>query len=86
VNRSHHLPAAADPRQPFPLSPGRRFDHAQAALLTLREEERRLARLGLDEPLRHCREQLRYWQFLAALFSLQAMPRGRSRRPARSDG
>ncbi len=84
MNRTHSFSPAADLRHALPPSPAGRFDHAQAALSALREEERRLARLGLDEPLRRCREQLRYWQFLAALFSLQAVPRGRGRR-TRSD-
>jgi hypothetical protein len=80
VNRTHTYPAAVDPRQPMPGSPVHRFDHAQAALAALHEEERRLERLGLEEPLRHCREQMRYWQFLGALFSMQAVPRIRARR------
>jgi hypothetical protein len=58
----------------MPPSAPARLDDAQAALASLREEERRLARLGLREALRRCREQLRYWEFLAALFSLPASP------------
>jgi hypothetical protein len=33
--------------------------------------------MGLEVALRRCREQLRYWEFLSALFSLPAEPRSR---------
>jgi hypothetical protein len=64
----------------MPSSTGARLDEARAALASLRAEERRLQRLGLGEPLRRCREQLRYWEFLAAVFSLEKAPRKRLRR------
>jgi hypothetical protein len=79
------VPSVADPRRALPASPARRCDETQAAVAALREEERRLTRLGLAEPLRRCREQLRYWQFLAALFSLQPAPRSGARRAPGSD-
>lgn len=62
----------SDPSRPLPATPGARLDGAHAALVSLRAEERRLERLGLIEPLGRCREQIRYWEFLAALFALPA--------------
>jgi hypothetical protein len=41
-----------------------------AAIASLDGEERRLERLGFEWPLARCREQRRYWQFLAALHSI----------------
>jgi hypothetical protein len=69
----------SDAARRMPDSAAGRFDDAQAALASLREEERRLRRLGFREALSRCREQLRYWEFLAALFSLPALPDGRPR-------
>jgi len=63
----------SDPHRPMPASHVRRMDEAHAALASLREEEQRLERLGLEGALRHCREQLRYWEFLAALFALEPL-------------
>ncbi len=62
---------SSDVLRAMPASAGARLDQAHAALASLRQEERRLERLGLGEALRRCREQLRYWEFLAALFSLE---------------
>jgi hypothetical protein len=47
-----------------------RLDRIDAAIASLREEERRARRLGLARPLARCREQLRYWEFLRCLFTL----------------
>ena len=77
MNRHAALTPRSDVRRGMPASPAGRCDDAQAALASLREEERRLERLGLAEALRRCREQLRYWEFLAALFSLPALAQGR---------
>ncbi len=71
------LTAAADPRREVPAGEGARLDQLDAALASLREEERRLERLGLELALRRCREQRRYWEFLRAVMT---MPR-RSRLP-----
>jgi len=69
-----------NPRPPFdfvdslramPAGRGARLDHARSTLAALRAEEQRLERLGLTEAARRCREQRRYWEFLAALFSLE---------------
>jgi hypothetical protein len=84
VTRPPAFTAASDPRRDLPPTPGARLDGARAALASLREEERRLARLGLTGALRRCREQLRYWEFLAALFALQGAPAPRLRDVRRS--
>ena len=56
---------SADPALEIPAGSGARFDRIHAALASLRHEERRLERLGLETPL----AQRRYWEFLSALFS-----------------
>jgi len=75
VNRHVALTPRSDLHRAMPSTAGLRLDQAHAALASLREEERRLERLGLEVALRNCREQLRYWEFLSALFSLPAAPR-----------
>lgn len=80
MNRHAVLTSRSDPHRAMPDTAGLRLDQAHAALASLREEERRLERLGLEEALRGCREQLRYWEFLSALFSLPASPRIRALR------
>ena len=79
---SRHTPftSTSDLNGTMPASAGARQDRVRAALSSLREEERRLERLGLTGALRRCREQLRYWEFLSALFSLPAVPRRGSHR------
>ena len=69
-----------DPMRAMPAGRGARIDHARSALAALRAEEQRLERLGLTEAARRCREQRRYWEFLAALFSLEreSMPEPRT--------
>ena len=61
---------SADPRREMPEGVGSRRDRIDAALASLAGEALRLERLGLEEALRRCREQWRYWNFLRALFSL----------------
>jgi hypothetical protein len=75
---------SSDLHRLMPASAASRLDGAHAALVSLREEERRLERLGLVEALRRCREQLRYWEFLAAIFSLQGMSSKHARLSSRS--
>ncbi len=79
MTRHPAFTSSSDVQRAMPASAGTRLDQAHAALASLREEERRLERLGLDEALRRCREQLRYWEFLAALFSLDGAPSRRIR-------
>jgi len=75
------LTASANPRREMPSGEGSRRDRIDMALASLAGEVRRLERLGLAEPLDRCREQLRFWSFLRALFSLSdATP---ARRPLR---
>jgi len=82
------LTASADTSGTIPVSAGARHDRIRAALASLNEEHRRLARLGFEAPLQRCRDHQRYWQFLAVLFApdpeTQASPsiKSRSRRTA----
>jgi hypothetical protein len=77
VNRHAAFTPRSDLHRAIPPTAALRVDQACAALASLRQEERRLQRLGLDEALRRCREQLRYWEFLSALFALPAESRSR---------
>ncbi len=86
MTRHPAFTAASDLRRAMPHTPGARLDGAHAALSSLREEERRLTRLGLADALRRCREQLRYWEFLAALFSLEGGSLRDPRLTERGDG
>ncbi len=80
MNRHAAFTSSSDLRRAMPPTTGLRLDQAHAALASLREEARRLERLGLKEALCRCREQLRYWEFLSALFALPAAPRSRVHR------
>lgn len=62
---------AADPAAEMPPHAGARLDAANAALAGLREEQRRLLRLGLETPLARCHHQLRFWSFVSAVCSLE---------------
>ena len=66
-----------DRGKPAPL--GSRLDEASATVASLREEGRRLERLGLETPLARCHEQLRYWEFLKAMLSLPPLTEGPGR-------
>ena len=68
------LTASSDTRAPMPDGPGARLDRIHAAVASLAAEERRLSRLGLTDAARRCREQRRYWEFLAAVFALEPEP------------
>lgn len=69
----------ADRHRPLPETAAARHDEVHAALRSLREEGRRLERLGLELPLARCHEETRYWSFLAAIVSLPSD--ARSARP-----
>ena len=58
----------------MPAARGARIDRIEAAIASLRDEERRFERLGFEIPLGRCREQRRYWEFLRTLFSLEPVP------------
>lgn len=64
------LTTAADPRRAMPASRAARLDAADAAVHSLRQEQRRLQRLGLELPLARCHQQLRYWSFVRAMHQL----------------
>ena len=68
------LTASSDLRAPMPDGPGARLDRIHAAVASLAAEERRRVRLGLTDAARRCREQRRYWEFLAAVFALEPEP------------
>ncbi|MFN8586453.1 MAG: hypothetical protein U0704_01535 [Candidatus Eisenbacteria bacterium] len=70
MNFATPLTATADPTRRMPASPGARLDAADAAVASLREEQRRLERLGFELPLARCHQQLRYWNFVRALHAL----------------
>jgi len=60
----------ADPLRAIPESAGERGFAIDAALETLRDEERRLERMGFEWPLARCRQQRRYWEFVGALHAM----------------
>jgi hypothetical protein len=61
---------SADLSAAIPDREASRLDRIAAAMASLSAEARRLERLGLSEPLAECRRQLRYWNFLYAIFSI----------------
>lgn len=65
------LTGAADPARPMPERAGARLDAANAAVASLRGEQRRLQRLGFETPLARCHQQLRFWSFVSAVCSLE---------------
>lgn len=65
------LTPVADPARPMPEAPGARLDAARAAITSLRGEQRRLERLGLETPLARCQQQLRFWSFVHAVCALE---------------
>ena len=70
MNPGTPLTASADTRREMPGHASARLDQAGAAVASLREEQRRLERLGLEIPLVRCHDQLRYWSFVRALCTL----------------
>ena len=69
------LTSRADVTRPMPIGAGARLDAATAAVASLRDEQRRLQRLGFELPLARCHEQLRYWSFVRALCALESTER-----------
>lgn len=70
MNLATPMTAAADARRAMPTSMVACLDTASAAVSSLREEQRRLERLGLELPQSRCHQQLRYWSFVRALYAL----------------
>jgi len=62
----------ADPRRPMPASAIACRAAADAAVVSLAAEQRRLESLGLEWPLARTAYQLRYWRFLRALCAIGA--------------
>jgi hypothetical protein len=73
------LPPVSDPGRLMPVGAGARADAVAAAVVTLRGEQRRLERLGFEQPLARCHHRLRYWEFVAAMVALPASPGAASR-------
>ena len=63
---------ASNPHRDMPLSPVARFDAAEAAVVSLTAEHRRVSRLGLEWPLARTERELRYWRFVRALCAIAA--------------
>jgi hypothetical protein len=59
----------------MPGHPGARLDEARSAVASLREERRRLERIGFEEPLARCHEQLRYWEFVSGVLAVGELER-----------
>jgi len=68
------LTRTADPSRPMPAGAGARRDAIAAAIASLRDEQRRLERIGFELPLARCHEQLRYWRFLDGVFAAAETP------------
>ncbi len=63
--------ASSDLAREMPAAAEARLDRVTSALASLRAEQRRLERLGFELPMARCREQIRYWEFLGALFAIE---------------
>jgi len=72
MNRFGPVTPLADPRRPMPASPLARLHAAEAAVVSLDAEHRRVSRLGLEWPLARTGHQLRYWRFVRALCAIAA--------------
>lgn len=68
------LTPSSDVTGPIPESSTARARAVHAALDSLGEEQRRMERLGFEQPLARCHEELRYWRFVAALLELPPRP------------
>ena len=72
MNARAPLTAASDVRRPLPASPFARLDAAEAAVVSLTAEQRRLELLNLEWPLARTAHALRYWKFVRALCAIAA--------------
>lgn len=57
----------SDARRVMPGTAVARLDAAEAAVVSLTAEHRRVSRLGLEWPLARTERQLRYWRFVRAM-------------------
>ena len=71
MNARTPLTALADLTRPLPATRAARIDAASAAVVSLRNEQRRLERLGLETPLARCHQELRFWNFVSAVCALE---------------
>lgn len=60
----------SDRALPMPAAPGARRDAIDAALRSLKDERRRLERIGFELPLARCHEETRYWSFIQAMCAM----------------
>jgi len=74
VTRPRAFTPSAETTREVPAHSGARLDRIDAAVTSLRAEARRLARLGLGAAEKQCLQQLRYWEFLRALFTVADAP------------
>ena len=72
MNAFDPITPLSDPRRTMPASPVARLDAAEAAVVSLDAEHRRLLRLGLEWPLARAERQRRYWRFVRALCVIAA--------------
>ena len=63
---------ASDTHRSMPANAPARLDAAEAAVVSLAAEQRRLERLGLEWPLARTARVLRYWRFVRALCVIAA--------------
>ena len=70
MSRTPALTPSAERSRPIPTAAIERGFEIEAAVATLRSEELRLERIGLEWPLARCREQRRYWEFVGALHAI----------------
>ena len=63
---------SSDLHRDMPVSLVARFDAAEAAVVSLTAEHRRVSRLGLEWPLARTERELRYWRFVRAMCSIAA--------------
>jgi len=69
------LTPSSDLSAAIPSREGDRHDRLDAAVHSLRAERERLARLGFEIPIARCETQLRYWEFLRAIHTLEPLKR-----------
>ncbi len=67
MSPSASLTVASDRDREMPDPVAARLDRVRSALASLRDEERRLERLGFERPLARCHEERRYWRFLEGI-------------------
>ena len=72
LDRGKWLTPSADPARRIPSSAAERQWQIEAALVSLRNEEQRLDRLGFELPISRCHQQRRFWEFVRAIDVMSA--------------